>query len=129
MKQIAIITIDATKVKAVDGKTVVFTVWNEAAEEWSKRHQDLDVNLIRIPWYVKTGDTLVNFFVRKILKIKDVPEYENMLQFVYFSHMSAFYLSNAEFDGIIFESQDLLVKTLPQCENEAHYRELSTVME
>ncbi|WP_088809765.1 MULTISPECIES: hypothetical protein [Listeria] len=129
MKKIAVVTIDVTKVKAAGGKEVAFTVQNEATEQWAEAHQEFDVNLIRIPWYVKTGDALVNFFVRKVLKIKDVPEYENMLQFVYFSHMSAFYLSNAEFDEIVFENHDLLVKTLPQCENEARYREISTVME
>lgn len=79
-----------------------------------------EVHYIKVPGYVKFGDHLVNFFVRKLLKITNVPEYLNMLSFVYFSHMAAFYLLQNDYEHVLFASDELKQKVLLQTKQAAY---------
>ncbi|MDC4186966.1 hypothetical protein MK904_12875 [Loigolactobacillus coryniformis] len=87
-----------------------------------------EVHYIKVPGYVKFGDHLINFFVRKLLKITDVPEYLNMLRFVYFSHMAAFYLLQNDYEHLLFASDELKQKVLLQTKQAAAYTARATVI-
>ncbi|WP_048704655.1 hypothetical protein [Companilactobacillus ginsenosidimutans] len=117
----AIISMDLSDVPIVPDDVTVFTVLNKANKKWADKHKGVGIHFTKIPAYVKTGDKVVNTFVQKVLHIKDVVEYENMLHFVYFSHLVSHYISNKNFDKILFQNQDLCEKVLLQFNNNEKY--------
>jgi len=115
MKNIAIVTMNPNELPNVSGKKTVFTPENE------KICKTVDAQVVQIPSYVNFGDDVVKLFMHLDTKLPEKPEFQNMLQFVYFSHMAAFYLSQQDYDQVIFEDPDLRDKVLLQFHNEAHY--------
>lgn len=115
MTNIAIITMNPLELPAIDGQKTIFTPENKCVEETT------DTKVIKIPSYVNFGDDVVNLFMHLDTRLPEKPEFQNMLQFVYFSHMVAFYLSQQDYDRVIFEDHDLQDKILLQFKNREHY--------
>jgi len=115
MKNLAIVVMDITNVPKIDGPKTIFTL------EGQQPTQNETTKTIEIPSYVKFGDDVVNLFKHLNTKLPEKPEFQNMLQFVYFSHMTAFYLSQQNYDEIIFEDGDLRDKILLQFDNRKRY--------
>ncbi|WP_225419698.1 hypothetical protein [Lapidilactobacillus wuchangensis] len=116
----AIITMQAPKLTAIPADTTIYTLSGLVPA-------DSKIVTIKIPGYVKFGDHILNFFVRKIIKNNPTPEYFNMLHFVYFSHMVAYELSVHPYDEISFATTDLQQKILMQFGNETRYAGKTTV--
>jgi len=115
MKNIAIITMNPNEIPNVSGQKTIFTPADENICETT------DTQVVQIPSYINFGDDVVNLFMHTDTKLPEKPEFQNMLQFVYFSHMAAFYLSQQDYDQVIFEDSDLRDKVLLQFQNKAHY--------
>jgi len=115
MKNIAIITMNPNDLPSIPGQKTVFTPENNDICE------TVDTQVVQIPSYVHFGDDVVKLFMHLDTKLPEKPEFQNMLQFVYFSHMAAFYLSQQDYDKVIFEDPDLRDKVLLQFQNKAHY--------
>ncbi len=116
----AIICMDLSDVPIVDENTTIYTVLTKNNKKWANEHKGVGIQFIKIPNYVKIGDKTVNAFVQKALKI-DTTEYQDMLHFVYFSHQVSFYISNRDFDELIFENENLCEKVLLQFGNDEKY--------
>jgi len=115
MKNTAIIVMDLKHVPIIDGPKTIFTL------EHQKFTQIDDTKIIKIPSYIMFGDDVVNLFVHLNTKLPQKPEFQNMLQFVYFSHMVAFYISQQDYSEVIFEDDDLREKVLLQFDNKKRY--------
>ncbi|MCT1215628.1 hypothetical protein EFM09_03510 [Latilactobacillus curvatus] len=98
MSKTALITMQPTD--QTTGTTVIYAPDNAANRVWAAKQSN--VQLISIPGYVRFGDHIVNFFVKKIVKQGDVSAYSNMLQFVYFSHMMAYNVANTPVERLVF---------------------------
>lgn len=106
--------------------TQIYAPDNAANRVWAAKQSN--VQLISIPGYVRFGDHIVNFFVKKIVKQGDVSAYSNMLQFVYFSYMVAYNVANTPVERLVFATQDLATKVLMQFDNQARYNNQITVL-
>jgi len=115
MKNIAIITMNPTAIPNVNGQKTIFTPESKHVQETP------DTQVVKIPSYINFGDDVVNIFMHLNTKLPEKPEFQNMLQFVYFSHMVAFYISLQNYDEIIFEDSDLRDKVLLQFKNKERY--------
>jgi len=115
MKNIAIVAMDFDNIPQNCGSKTIFTLEGQTIETTS------DTKIIEIPSYVKFGDDVVNLFKHLNTFLPKKPEFQNMLQFVYFSHMVSFYLSLQSYDEVIFEDSDLRDKILLQFDNEKRY--------
>ncbi|MCS8581486.1 hypothetical protein [Latilactobacillus curvatus] len=124
MSKTALITMQPTD--QTTGTTVIYAPDNVANRVWAAKQSN--VQLISIPGYVRFGDHIVNFFVKKIVKQGDVSAYSNMLQFVYFSHMMAYNVANTPVERLVFATQDLATKVLMQFDNQARYNNQITVL-
>ncbi|MCT3526889.1 hypothetical protein [Latilactobacillus curvatus] len=124
MSKTALITMQPTD--QTTGTTVIYAPDNAANRVWAAKQSN--VQLISIPGYVRFGDYIVNFFVKKIVKQGDVSAYSNMLQFVYFSHMMAYNVANTPVERLVFATQDLATKVLMQFDNQARYNNQMTVL-
>lgn len=117
----AIVAIDLTEAPQVDSDTRIYTVLNKKNKKWASEHRGVGVQFIKTPSYISFGDKAMSTFVHKIMKIHT--EHSNMLQFVYFAHMAAFYISNADYQEVTFENQTLCEKVLLQFGNDEKYGE------
>lgn len=124
MSKTALITMQPTD--QTTGTTVIYAPDNAANRVQAAKQSN--VQLISIPGYVRFGDHIVNFFVKKIVKQGDVSAYSNMLQFVYFSHMMAYNVANTPVERLVFATQDLATKVLMQFDNQACYNNQITVL-
>ncbi|MCP8859823.1 hypothetical protein LBW12_07555 [Latilactobacillus curvatus] len=124
MSKTALITMQPTD--QTTGTTVIYAPDNAANRVWAAKQ--FNVQLISIPGYVRFGDHIVNFFVKKIVKQGDVSAYSSMLQFVYFSHMVAYNVANMPVERLVFATQDLAAKVLMQFDNQARYNNQMTVL-
>lgn len=115
MENIAVITMNpATLTENVSDKTL-FTPESKFFPEINAE------KIIKIPNYVNFGDDVVNIFMNLNVKLPEKPEFQNMLDYVYFSHLVAFYLSQQDYDKLLFEDSDLRDKILVQFKNQKHY--------
>ncbi|WP_125710234.1 hypothetical protein [Companilactobacillus zhongbaensis] len=115
----AIVAMDLTEAPEIGNNTKIYTVLNKKNKKWANNHKGVGVHFIKTPSYIAFGDKAMSTFVHKAMKIDT--EFNNMLQFVYFAHMTAFYISNAEYDEVIFENQMLCEKVLLQFGNDETY--------
>lgn len=115
----AVIAMDLNEVQTVDDDTVIYTVLTKNNKNWANEHKGIGVYFIKMPPYIKFGDKVVNTFVQKALKIKN--EYNDMLRFVYFSHMVSFYISSRDYEKVYFENQILCEKVMLQFDNSEKY--------
>lgn len=122
----ALVAMDLSDVPIVGDDTTVFTVLNDVNKKWASENQGIGVQFIKLPGYIKAGDKVINTFVKKALKIEN--EYQDMLHFVYFSHMTSFYLSSRDFDQVLFENQILCEKVLIQFGNFDKYEDRSEIL-
>ncbi len=83
--------------------------------------------LDKIPWYVTFFNKIINRFVKSILHIYD-ETYQNMLTFVYYSHIVAFLISNEHYDLVFFETAALQEKVISQFQNAEKYHHRQAVM-
>lgn len=115
----AIVAIDLTEAPQVDNNTKIYAALTKNNKKWANEHKGVGVSFIKTPEYITFGDKAMSVFVHKIMKIKT--EHSNMLQFVYFAHMAAFYISNTDYDEVTFENQVLCEKVLLQFGNDEKY--------
>lgn len=115
MENIAVITMNPSALPEITGTKTIFTPENEYLPETA------DTKIIKIPSYVNFGDDVVNIFMYLNLKLPERPEFQNMLEYVYFAHLVAFYLSLQDYDRLFFEDSDLRDKILIQFKNREHY--------
>ncbi|WP_300560048.1 hypothetical protein [Companilactobacillus sp.] len=116
-----IVAMDLSDVPIVDSETEIYTVLSKANKKWANDHKGVGIQFIKMPAYIKVGDKVVNTFVQKALKIKD--NYNDMLRFVYFSHLVSYYISQRKFDLVVFENQYLCEKVLMQFNNSERYQD------
>ncbi|KRL66615.1 hypothetical protein [Companilactobacillus versmoldensis] len=117
----AIIAMDLADVPIVSQDVTVYTLLTKENKKWADQHKGVGIQFVKTPIYVRAADKGINMFVKGILKIADVPEYNDMLHFVYFSHMVAYYLSQRDYRQIAFEDQILCEKVLLQFGNDGKY--------
>ncbi|MCH4009778.1 hypothetical protein [Companilactobacillus sp.] len=116
-----IVAMDLSDVPIVDSETEIYTVLSKNNKKWANDHKGVGIQFIKMPAYIKVGDKVVNTFVQKALKIKD--NYNDMLRFVYFSHLVSYYISQRKFDLVVFENQYLCEKVLMQFNNSERYQD------
>lgn len=116
MKNTAIVTMNINDVPKLDGLKTIFTPEGQKAISMD------ETTIIHIPSYVHLGDDVVNLFMHLNAELPKKTEFQNMLQYVYFSHMVAFCLSQREYDQVIFEDKDLRDKILLQFNNQERYQ-------
>lgn len=116
-----IVAMDLSDVPIVDSETEIYTVLSKANKKWANDHKGVGIQFIKMPAYIKVGDKVVNTFVQRALKVKD--NYNDMLRFVYFSHLVSYYISQIKFDLVVFENQYLCEKVLMQFNNSERYQD------
>lgn len=124
----AIVSMDLSDILEIDPETTIYTLLSKANKKWADDHQGSRIQFIKVPAYVKIGDTVVNGFVNKILQVKEVRAYQDMLEFVYFSHMVSYYISQQDYQEVLFENQDLCEKVLLQFGNLKRYENRTEII-
>ncbi|MFD1472122.1 hypothetical protein [Companilactobacillus mishanensis] len=124
----AVVAMDLSRLIFVDKNTTIYTVSSMESKKWADEHQGTSIRFIKIPSYVNIGDKVVNGFEKHILKIHDQSEYVNMLHFVYFAHMAAYYIANKEYTQVLFENANLQSKVLMQFGNGMKYLDCADVI-
>lgn len=109
-------------VPQIDGLKTIFTPEGQTAAPME------ETTIIHIPSYVHLGNDVVNLFMHLNAELPQKTEFQNMLQYVYFSHMVAFCISEREYDQIIFEDKDLRDKILLQFHNQERYENRVSVL-
>ena len=115
MNNLAIVAMDSNNIPESNDPKTIFTL------EGQPLRKTATTKIIEIPTYVSFGDDVVNLFLHSNANLPEKPEFQNMLQFVYFAHMTAFYLSQQNYDEVIFEDRDLREKILLQFDNRKRY--------
>lgn len=111
---IAIIVTDVKNIPYINGNKTIFTSFDQKVPDIPNS------KFIKIPNYISLGEDLANVFTDTV-RLPDTTGYRNILQYVYFSHMVAFYISQQNYSKIIFEDDDLRDQVLKQFDNSNRY--------
>ncbi|PMD71355.1 hypothetical protein [Companilactobacillus nuruki] len=111
---IAIIVTDVKNIPYINGNKTIFISFDQNVPDIPNS------KFIKIPNYISLGEDLANVFTDTV-RLPDTTGYRNILQYVYFSHMVAFYISQQNYSKIIFEDDDLRDQVLKQFDNSNRY--------
>lgn len=114
IKNIAIVVTDIGNIPHINGGKTIFTLADQDVPKIP------NTKIVKIPSYIFLGEDLANVFVDAV-RLPDTSDYRNILQYVYFCHMVAFYIAQQDYDEIIFEDDDLRDQILKQFNNQKKY--------
>lgn len=114
VNNIAIVVTDARNIPYINGEKTIFTNFDQEVPRIPNS------KVIKVPNYIFLGEDLANIFADTV-RLPDTTGYRNILQYVYFSHIVAFYISQQDYSEIIFEDDDLKDQVLKQFDNQTKY--------
>lgn len=121
IKQIAIIVTDAENIPHVNGGKTIFTPYDQKIPDIP------NTKVVKIPSYIFLGEDLANVFADTV-RLPDTDDYRNILEYVYFSHLVAFFIAQENYDEVIFEDNDLRDQILKQFNNKERYAAKSSLI-
>ena len=101
----------------------IFSIYDENAENISKKYQHTNFNFIKPNKIVKALDKIIYFFFKNILKKEKTMSYRYIIQRLYFLRKTSNKLKKNNYDRIILENHSTLFLALKWNKNYIKYKD------